>query len=185
MSNKAITRAQFEAIRTAELAQDNGAPSGDVLAGRYLISATTPTAAVLVRLGLAENITLTSAGTEFVFPVLTEVGEAARKRIERDGFPLRLSAVEDIRRAVEAKNAPKPYTVVLDWAGDRDGEAPVVHVYADTAYGAFRAALEGAWHMYAGQIEEIPEGAEYDEGAAEDLWYGVATFQGHAVATRD
>jgi hypothetical protein len=184
MSAKTITRPQAEAVRTAERAEHNGAPSGDVLAGRYLISATTPTAAVLVRLGLAENINLTSAGTEFVFPVLTRAGEVARERLEQGGPLLRLSAIQDIHRAVALADRGNAYTVVLDWDG-RGGEAPVLHVYAADRLSAFDAAREAAWHQYAGSIEEIPEGAEYDEGAAEDLWYGVAIFAGHAVEARD
>uniref|UniRef100_A0AAU3I7S4 Uncharacterized protein n=1 Tax=Streptomyces sp. NBC_01393 TaxID=2903851 RepID=A0AAU3I7S4_9ACTN len=183
MSDKKITRAQFEAIRTAELSEDNGAPSGDRLAGRYLISATTPTAAVLVRLGLAENITLTSAGGEFVFPVLTEVGELARKRIERDGDGLlpRVSSFDDLRRSVAAKYAPKPFTVVCDWDSDmfdagcddlRVSDDPqIFHVWAATGSDASDEADRMAV-------------AQFGEETAYFL-HNVAVLRGHAHFAQD
>lgn len=181
MNDKKITRAQFDAIRTAELSEDNGAPSGDVLAGRYLISSTTPTAAVLVRLGLAENITLTSAGTEFVFPVLTEVGEYARKRIERDGFPLRLSSIEDIRRAVEAKNAPKPFTVVMDWASDMFDEESD-HLQVDEDPQVFRV-LAATGSDACDEADRLAVEMWGEEAAG--YLHNVAVFQGHPLAATD
>lgn len=183
MSRTTITRTQFEAVRTAELAEDNGAPSGDVLAGHYLISATTPTAAVLVRLGLAENIKLTSAGTEFVFPALTRAGEVLRERLEVGGPLPRLSSIEDIHRSVELAARGKAYTVVLDWDGEAT-EPPVVQIYAHSELGAIEAAREAAWYDWAGQVDEIPVGAAYDESMAEDLWYSVVILDGHVNVAR-
>ncbi|MFD4608258.1 hypothetical protein ACFWOT_09090 [Streptomyces sp. NPDC058440] len=79
-------------------------------------------------------------------------------------------------------NTPNRYTVVLDWDGDLGClDAPVVHVDAHNRMGAMYAAREAAWHSYAGCIDEIPEGAEYDEAEAEDLWYVVTILDGFAV----
>ncbi|MFM9464165.1 hypothetical protein ACKI1K_15110 [Streptomyces scabiei] len=76
---------------------------------------------------------------------------------------------------------PNRYTVVLDWDGDTFLDAPVMHVEASNRAAAFEAAREAAWHEYAGRIDEIPEGAEYDEVEAEDLWYSVAILEGFAI----
>ncbi|MEU5383708.1 hypothetical protein [Kitasatospora cineracea] len=76
-----------------------------------------------------------------------------------------------------------PYTVVLDWDGG-DSDAPVLHVWATYPGGAIDAAREEAWAEWAGLIDEIPAGAEYDEGTAEDLWYSVAVLEGHAPNAR-
>lgn len=85
--------------------------------------------------------------------------------------------------AAPREDGMQPYTVVLDWDGDNGGiTAPVVQVYAADYLGAINAAREGAWRMWAGQIDEIPEGAEFEENVAEDLWYSVAILQGHAFA---
>jgi hypothetical protein len=86
--------------------------------------------------------------------------------------------------AVEAfdLNTPNRYTVVLDWAGDNGFlDAPVMHVEAFNRGDAWVAAREAAWEEYAGLVDEIPEGAEYDEAEASDLWYSVAILEGYAV----
>jgi hypothetical protein len=80
-------------------------------------------------------------------------------------------------------NMPNRYTVVLDWAGDNGFlDAPVLHVEAYNRIGAFEAAREAAWEEFAGLVDEIPEGAEYDEAEAEELWYSVTILEGFAVA---
>jgi hypothetical protein len=85
--------------------------------------------------------------------------------------------------AAPREDGMQPYTVVLDWDGDNgDISAPVIQVYAADYLGAVEAARVEAWRMWAGQIEEIPEDAEYEEGTAEDLWYSVAILHGHAFA---
>jgi hypothetical protein len=85
--------------------------------------------------------------------------------------------------AAPREDSLKPFTVVLDWDGE-SFDAPVVQVYADSQLGAIYAAREAAWGEWAGQVDEIPEGAEYDEGQAEDLWYTVAILSGHAYSAR-
>jgi hypothetical protein len=74
------------------------------------------------------------------------------------------------------------YTVVLDWAGDYGFfDAPVMHIEAPNRMGAFEAAREAAWEEYAGHIDEIPQGAEYDDVEASELWYSVAILEGWSV----
>ncbi|MGW0876644.1 hypothetical protein ACWD3Z_40135 [Streptomyces sp. NPDC002740] len=74
------------------------------------------------------------------------------------------------------------YTVVLDWAGDYGFfDAPVMHIEAVNRMSAFEAAREAAWEEYAGHIDEIPKGAEYDDVEASDLWYSVAILEGWAL----
>ncbi|MGW2478605.1 hypothetical protein ACWCWQ_02045 [Streptomyces sp. NPDC001571] len=76
------------------------------------------------------------------------------------------------------------YTVVTDWNYGTDGyyggaEPWVVRVEAADRSSARTEALRWLWGNYAGDVEEIQAGEEFDEDGAAEVWSTIATFRGH------
>ncbi|MFJ2187857.1 hypothetical protein ACIOJE_07795 [Kitasatospora sp. NPDC087861] len=76
------------------------------------------------------------------------------------------------------------FTVVLDWAEDGLREPIVEHVQAANYLSAIDVAMEAAWGLYMGLVSGIPEGAEYDQEEAREIWYSPSVFHGLAVPVR-
>jgi hypothetical protein len=121
--SRRITRPQGIAIHKAELFEDSGSPSADTLAGRYVISARTNTMAVLVRLGLAEEIVIKSAGEDYTFHALTRAGELTRATLDLSNLP----TLEHISGTVE---------YAAEEAQEQAGERPNDGTYHPAAPGA-------------------------------------------------
>ncbi|MFC9591545.1 hypothetical protein ACFTUC_17365 [Streptomyces sp. NPDC056944] len=75
------------------------------------------------------------------------------------------------------------YTVVFDWAHPHNSHfvAPSAQVQADNTEAALFKAYREVWDQHAGTIKDIPEGAEYDEFEAMELWLHVAVLEGFAA----
>lgn len=114
---KTLTPAQCTALRTAELYDGEFPPSGTPLAGRYLVNGRPNTLAVLVRLGMVEEITVKAAGESHVFPVLTRAGRNIRATLD-NGAPT-LEHVAYVVREISRVNWNAPQTFWINEAGAR------------------------------------------------------------------
>jgi len=74
------------------------------------------------------------------------------------------------------------YTVVLEWWNDSACEPRIERVRAFNPKDALELAMEAAWYDNAGEVEQIPAGAIFDEVEAEEVFYCEAMFYGQANA---